>query len=73
MLLAGRRNASLSLRLLGLGSLESAGASLEQSAEPNCIGDTAFAETVAIIQWLAALAQALAFGKTLGIPEGLGY
>jgi hypothetical protein len=53
--------------------LESAGASLGQSTKPNCIGDTAFAETVAIIQWLAALAQAPAFGKTLRIPEQLGY
>lgn len=69
MLLAGRRNVSLSPQLPGLNLLELVGTSLEQGAEPNRIEDNAFAETVATIQRLAALAQAPAVGKVLRIPE----
>ncbi len=69
MLLAGRRNVSLSPQLPGLTLLELVGTSLEQGVEPNRIEDNAFAETVATIQGLAALAQAPAVGKVLQIPE----
>ncbi len=69
MLLAGRRNVSLSPQLPGLSLLELVGTSLEQGVEPNRIEDNAFAETVATIQGLAALAQAPAVGKVLQIPE----
>jgi hypothetical protein len=69
VLLAGRRNVSLSPQLPGLTLLELVGTSLEQGVEPNRIEDNAFAETVATIQGLAALAQAPAVGKVLQIPE----
>ncbi len=69
MLLAGRRNVSLSPQLPGLSLLELVGTSLEQGVEPNRIEDNAFAETVATIQGLAALAQTPAVGKVLRIPE----
>ncbi len=69
MLLAGRRNVSLSPQLPGLTLLELVGTSLEQGVEPNRIEDNAFAETVATIQGLAALAQAPAVKKVLRIPE----
>jgi hypothetical protein len=69
VLLAGRRNVSLSPQLPGLTLLELVGTSLEQGVEPNRIEDNAFAETVATIQGLAALAQAPAVKKVLRIPE----